>query len=334
VNEKPSIDPIECLALARATLLAEAEAVAVAAERIDHQFAQAVSLILSHPGKVVVTGIGKSGHVGQKIVSTLSSTGTPAVFIHATEAVHGDLGIYTPGDPTILISKSGATAELVRLIPILREFKSPMIGILGNLNSPLARAVDVVLDASVRKEADPLNLAPTSSSIVALAMGDALTAVLIQARGFNARDFARYHPSGQLGRDLWLRVADLLHGQREVACVQSSTPLRQVVIAMTRFPLGAACILDADNGLTGIITDGDLRRILQTNEDTRTLTAADVMTRSPITIQASATIKEAVDLMENRPSQISVLPVLDEQERFCGLIRIHDIYQSDLRGQT
>lgn len=304
----------------------------MAAGRIDDQFARAVKFILDHAGKVVVTGIGKSGHVGQKIVSTLCSTGTPAVFLHATEAVHGDLGIYTPGDPTILISKSGATAELVRLIPILREFESPLIGILGNINSPLARAVDVVLDASVSREADPLNLAPTSSSIVALAIGDALTAVLIQARGFNTRDFARFHPSGQLGRNLWLTVADLLHAPDRTACVAEETPLRQVVIAMTRFPLGAACVLESEGKLVGLITDGDLRRILRTNDDLRVLTAADVMTRGPITIDPRATIKEAVDLMENRPSQISVLPVKDEHGQFLGLIRIHDIYQSDLRG--
>lgn len=322
----------ECLRVAKTVLSAEADAIQHAADLLDGRFFQAVNLLLDHQnGKVIVTGIGKSGHIGQKIVATFCSTGTPAVFLHATEAVHGDLGIYTPGDPTILISKSGTTAELVRLIPVLREFESPLIGILGNINSPLARAVDVLLDASVLREADPLNLAPTSSSTVALALGDALAAVLFQARGFNKSDFAKLHPSGQLGRDLWLNVGDLMHPQDKIACARPETTLRQVVIEMTRFPYGAACILDENRKLVGLITDGDMRRILQTDKDLRSLPAAEIMTMNPITILPTASLKEAVDLMENRTSQISVLPVVDELGVFQGLIRIHDIYQSDLR---
>lgn len=332
MNPYSKIDESDCLELSRSVLKAEAEAILNAAIRLDHRFFQAIELLLEHQdGKVIVTGIGKSGHIGQKIVSTFCSTGTPAVFMHATEAVHGDLGIYTPGDPTIIVSKSGATAELVRLIPILREFQSPIVGILGSVNSPLARQVDVLLDASVQHEADPLNLAPTSSSSVALALGDALAAVLIQARGFNKTDFARFHPSGQLGRDLWLRVGDLLHPPDKIACIQPNSSIRQVVIEMTRYPLGAACILDGNQQLVGLITDGDMRRIMQLDQDLRDLKAEDVMTKNPITIQAHASLKEAVDLMENRPSQISVLPVVDGASSFCGLIRIHDIYQSDLR---
>lgn len=325
ISEKDSLD------LARSALSAEAHAITQAADRLDANFHRAVQLLLKQNSKVIITGIGKSGHIAQKIVSTFCSTGTPAVFLHATEAVHGDLGIYTPGDPTILISKSGTTAELVRLIPILREFKSPLIGILGNINSPLARAVDIVLDASVQREADPLNLAPTSSSTVALAMGDALVAAIIWARGFDLMDFARLHPSGQLGRDLWLKVEDVMHKKDQVACATEDTPLQQIVIAMSKAPLGAACILDGSGQLVGIITDGDMRRILQTNEDTRTLKAKDVMTPNPITISDKATLKEAVDCMENRRSQISVLPVLDHDGGFVGLVRIHDIYQSDLK---
>jgi arabinose-5-phosphate isomerase len=332
MNSHPSILEDECLQAAKAVLTGEADSLQHAANSLDNRFFQAVKLLLAHQnGKVIVTGIGKSGHIGQKIVSTFCGTGTPAVFLHATEAVHGDLGIYTPGDPTIIISKSGTTAELVRLIPILRDFESPLIGILGNINSPLARAVDIVLDASVLHEADHLNLAPTSSSTVALALGDALATVLVQARGFNKTDFARLHPSGQLGRNLWLSVSDILHPPAKIACVSAESTIRQVVIEMTRFPLGAACILDEQGQLVGLITDGDLRRILQIDQDIRSQQAKDLMTRNPITVGVNASLKEAVDLMENRPSQISVLPVVDDNSKFCGLIRLHDIYQSDLR---
>jgi len=320
----------EILEVARATMLAEAEAIRVAAERLGDKMPRAVELILSSNGKVVIIGMGKSGHVGQKISATLCSTGTPSVFLHAAEATHGDLGIYTPGDPTILISKSGATAELVNLIPTLRQFKTPLIGILGNLTSPLARQVDVVLDARVAREADPLNLAPTSSSTVALALGDALAAALMQARKFSDVDFARYHPSGQLGRNLLLRVADVMHVGEEVAWVSPGDSLRTVVIAMTKHPLGAACVVDKEGILHGIITDGDLRRALQSHDDIRPLTATAIMTPHPVAVGPTAILRDAASIMEDRPSQISVLPVLDEAQRCVGLLRIHDVYQTGL----
>ena len=317
--------------IARAVLENEAGALAAVAARLDHHWNEAVELLLGHQGKVVVSGIGKSGHVGQKIAATLASTGTPAVFLHAAEAVHGDLGIYTPGDPSILISKSGSTAELLRLIPILRQFRSPLIAIVGNLNSPMAKKADVVLDARVDREADPLNLAPTCSTTVALALGDALAVALMQARRFTDQDFARYHPAGQLGRNLWLKVADVMHQDEAVAWVKPETPLRQVIIAMSQHPLGAACVVDQDRLLLGIITDGDLRRVLLTHEDIRGLEAAQCMTRQPTTIGPQASLKEATRLMEDRTSQISVLPVVDPLSQRClGLIRIHDIYQPEL----
>lgn len=317
--------------IARSVLAAEAQALTAAAARLDHNLTKAVELLLNHVGKVVVSGIGKSGHIGQKIAATLASTGTPAVFLHAAEAVHGDLGIYTPGDPSILISKSGSTAELLRLVPVLRQFQSPLIAILGNLNAPLARQADVVLDGRVDREADPLNLAPTCSTTVALALGDALAVALMMARRFTDRDFARYHPAGQLGRTLWLKVADVMHQNEAVAWVKPDTPLRQVIIAMTQRPLGAACVVDEDSRLLGIITDGDLRRALLTHEDIRRLQARDCMTRQPTTITPEASLKEATRLMEDRPSQISVLPVVDSRSQQCrGLIRLHDIYQSEL----
>ena len=317
--------------IAQAVLKAEAQALATAAARLDHNLTKTVELLLAHDGKVVVSGIGKSGHIGQKIAATLASTGTPAVFLHAAEAVHGDLGIYTPGDPSILISKSGSTAELLRLIPVLRQFQSPLIVIVGNLNSPMAQQADVVLDARVEKEADPLNLAPTCSTTVALALGDALAVALMLARRFTDQDFARYHPAGQLGRALWLKVADVMHQPEAVAWVKPDMPLRQVIIAMSQRPLGAACVVDDAFQLLGIITDGDLRRALLTHEDIRLLQAAGCMTRQPTTITPEASLKEAARLMEDRPSQISVLPVVDSRSQRClGLIRIHDIYQPEL----
>lgn len=316
---------------ARQAMRIESDAIHIASERLNGGFTHAVELLAAYSGKIVVSGMGKSGHIAQKIAATLSSTGSPALFLHPSEAVHGDLGVYTPGDPTILISKSGSTVELLRLIPILREFHSPLIGILGNLNSTLAREVDAVLDACVEREADPLDLAPTASTTVALALGDALAAALMQVRNFRAQDFARIHPGGQLGRNLWLHVADVMHPLNKVACVRPSTTLRDVVIAMTQFPLGAACVLDDQNWLAGIITDGDVRRAFQKHDDIRLLTADQVMISKPITIAPESSLTLAVDRMEKRASQISVLPVVDASGACLGLLRIHDIYQADLR---
>src|SRR5215467_10554895 len=209
----------EWLAAARTAMEIEAASLSRAAGRLNGKLIRAVELILAHPGKVVITGIGKSGHIGRKIVATLCSTGTPAVFLHPAEAVHGDLGIYTPGDPTILISKDGASAELLSLVPILREFRSPLIGILGNRLAPLASRLDVLLDATVEREADPNNLAPTASATTAMALGDALAIALMRARNFTPEEFGRYHPGGQIGRNLKLRVREVMHRGDEVAFV-------------------------------------------------------------------------------------------------------------------
>lgn len=316
---------------ARQTMQIEAEAIQAAAGRLNGDFSHAVTMLAAHSGKIIVTGLGKSGHIAQKIAATFSSTGSPAIFLHPAEAVHGDLGVYTPGDPTILLSKSGATVELLRLIPILREFRSPLIGILGNLNSILAREADMVLDASVEHEADPLDLAPTASAAVAMALGDALAAALMTVRNFKVQDFARFHPGGQLGRNLWLHVADVMHPLKKIACVQPSTSLKEVVITMTRYPLGAACVLDGHERLVGIITDGDVRRALQNHDDIRLLRAEQVMVSKPVTIELTASLALAIDRMEKRASQISVLPVVNSENTCLGLIRIHDIYQADLR---
>jgi arabinose-5-phosphate isomerase len=322
----------EWLAAARAAMEIEAASLSRAAGRLGGELIRAVDLILAHPGKVVVTGIGKSGHIARKIVATLCSTGTASVFLHPAEAVHGDLGIYTPGDPTVLISKNGASAELLALVPLLREFESPLIGILGNSASPLAAQLDVLLDASVEREADPYNLAPTASAVTALAMGDALAIALMRARNFTPEEFGRFHPGGQLGRNLRLRVRQAMHGGEEVASVAPDASLKDVIIAMTRRPLGAACVVAPGGALAGIVTDGDLRRTLTNHDDIRELRAEDAMTRTPVTIGPEATLAEALELMERRPSQISVLPVVDEAGLALGLLRIHDIYLGSRRS--
>jgi arabinose-5-phosphate isomerase len=316
----------EWLAAAREAMEIEAASVSRAACRLDGELVRAVDLILAHPGKVVLTGIGKSGHIARKVVATLCSTGTASVFLHPAEAVHGDLGIYTPGDPTVLISKNGTSSELLALVPLLRDFRSPLIGILGCATSPLATQLDVLLDASVEREADPHNLAPTASAVTALAVGHALAIALMCARNFTPEEFGKFHPGGQLGRNLRLSVREAMHSGDEVAVVTPYASLKDVIIEMTRRPLGGACVVAPDGLLAGFITDGDLRRALTNHDDIRALSAADVMTRAPVTIGPEASLGEALELMERRPSQISVLPVVDEAGRALGLVRIHDIY--------
>ncbi|HXB68500.1 MAG TPA: KpsF/GutQ family sugar-phosphate isomerase [Candidatus Acidoferrales bacterium] len=327
-ESQPPASPakLEWLAAARMAMEIEAESVAQAARRLDGELIRAVDLILAHPGKVVVTGIGKSGHIARKIVATLCSTGTAAVFLHPAEAVHGDLGIYTPGDPTVMLSKNGASAELLALVPLLRQFHSPLIGILGNLASPVAALVDVRLDAAVEREADPNNLAPTASAVTALAMGHALAIALMCARNFTPEEFGRFHPGGQLGRNLKLRVGEAMHSGDEVAFVAPEASLKEVIIAMTRRPMGGACVVTADGALAGFLTDGDLRRALTNHDDIRGLRARDAMTPTPVTVGPHSSLAEALELMERRRSQISALPVVDEAGRALGIIRIHDIY--------
>jgi arabinose-5-phosphate isomerase len=317
----------EWLAVARQAMEIEAASIAAAGAHLDGELIRAVDLILGQAGKVVVTGIGKSGHIARKVVATFCSTGTAAVFLHPSEAVHGDLGIYTPGDPTVIISNHGSSRELLALVPLLRDFHSPLIGILGTSSAPLAAELDVLLDASVAREADPDNLVPTASAVTALALGHALAIALMRARNFTPEAFGRYHPGGQLGRNLRLCVADAMHAVEESACVLPGAPLREVIIAMTRKPLGAACVVAEDGTLEGLLTDGDLRRALTTHEDIRALSAGDAMTRQPVTIQPEATLGEALERMERRASQISVLPVVDGNGKALGLIRLHDVFR-------
>lgn len=314
--------------LARSVLETEAAELRRAARRVEAGVIATARIILDHEGKVVVCGIGKSGLIGEKIVATLCSIGTQAVFLHASEALHGDLGIYHPGDPTILISKSGATDELLRLVPTLRGFHSPLIALIGNPRSRLAQAVDVVLDASVQREADPLGIVPTSSTTVALAIGDALAVVLMAARKFGHEDFARLHPGGSLGRRTGLTVGEVMQPLDRVASAAPGDNLREVVVRMTERPQGAALVLKSKGRLAGIVTEGDLRRSLARDGDFNKLTAGEVMTRQPVSVSPDDRIDTALSIMENRASQISVLPVVLSDGRCVGLLRLHDIHQT------
>ncbi len=307
---------------------AEMSAIQAMADRLGDSFKEAVQELLNCRTKVVVTGLGKSGHIARKITSTFNSTGMPAVFLHASEAGHGDLGIYSPGDPVIVISKSGSTAELVHVVPDLKQSGSKLIGILGRMHGPLADAADILLDASVAREADPLGIVPTSSTVVALAIGDALAGALMKAHSFTEKDFARNHPSGQLGRNLLLTVGDVMHPLEKTAVVRQNTSLKECVTAMTRFALGAALVMNDDAELLGIITDGDLRRAIAEGEDIRAMTASCLMTPNPVCVHPAATLQQAIEIMEDRPSQIAVLPVTDETSgKPLGILRLHDVYQ-------
>ena len=297
-------------------------------KNIDQDIQSAAELIINNSGKVVVCGLGKSGLIGQKIVATLCSTGTRSVYMHAAEAIHGDLGIYNPGDPTILISKSGNTEELVRLVPILKEFQSPLIAIVGNMDSFIAKNSDIVLNGTVEKEIDPLGVVPTTSSLVALAIGDALASVLMVQRGFDKKDFVRNHPGGELGKQLALKVESVMHPLNDVAQIDKNDSIRSCASKMTEKPLGAALHLDNDI-LKGIVTEGDLRKSIASTSDLSN-SILDFINNNPISINPSISILDAMKVMEDRHSQISCLPVIDSDGKCLGLVTLHDLYQTKL----
>jgi len=297
-------------------------------KNIDQDIQSAAELIINNSGKVVVCGLGKSGLIGQKIVATLCSTGTRSVYMHAAEAIHGDLGIYNPGDPTILISKSGNTEELVRLVPILKEFQSPLIAIVGNMDSFIAKNSDIVLNGTVEKEIDPLGVVPTTSSLVALAIGDALASVLMVQRGFDKKDFVRNHPGGELGKQLALKVESVMHPLNDVAQIDENDSISSCASKMTKKPLGAALHLDNDR-LKGIVTEGDLRKSIASTSDLSN-SILDFINNNPISINPSISILDAMKVMEDRHSQISCLPVIDSDGKCLGLVTLHDLYQTKL----
>jgi arabinose-5-phosphate isomerase len=308
----------------------EASAIERAAGRLDEASVErAIELISQCGGKIVVTGVGKSGVIAQKIAQTLTSTGTVSIFVHPSDAMHGSLGVIAPHDLVIALSNSGETDEIVTLLPALTQRGVALISIVGSTNSTLARKSDVVLDASVDKEACPLNLAPTTSTTVALAIGDAIAMTLMEARGLTPEDFAANHPAGRLGKRLTMKVRDLMH---DSPAISSDASWIEVVKSISRFSLGAVNVTGTDGKLVGIITDGDLRRTIERTEPDQlaSLTAEQMMTRDPITASPQTLAFDALRLMENRPSQISVLPVIDEAGNGVGLLRIHDVVRSGL----
>lgn len=296
---------------------------------ISGEYIKAVRL-LADSKKIIVTGVGKSGLIAAKIAATLSSLGSPALFMHPVDALHGDLGIAQKGDAALVLSKSGSTAELVALVPYIKASDIKIVSILGNTNSVIAEYSDVVIDGSVEREACPFNLAPTSSTTVALALGDALAIACALDKGFTHTDFSKLHPNGQLGRNLTLRVSDVMHSKEHLPLAQDSSTFREAIIEITLKGLGCVCIVNEMQELKGIITDGDIRRTLQKYEDLRGLTAKDAMTKNPISVPPNLFLGEALSIMENRPSQISVLPVVDTNNKCVGIIRIHDIVKREV----
>ena len=308
----------------------EASAIERAADRLDEvNLEKAIRLIGECASKVVVIGIGKSGVIAQKIAQTLTSTGTVAVFLHPSDALHGSLGVITKGDVVIALSNSGETDEIVAILPALMHRRIPLIAIVGNIDSTLARKADAVLDASVDKEACPLNLAPTTSTTVALAIGDAIAMSLMEARGLTVEDFAANHPAGRLGKRLTMKVSDLMHDSPNVS---PGANWIEVVKAISKFALGAVNVVNGTGALAGIVTDGDLRRTIErTNAVSLSdLTAQQMMTSDPIAASPEMLAYDALQLMENRPSQISVLPVVDKDGVCVGLLRLHDVVRSGL----
>lgn len=294
---------------------------------IDNSFCDAVETIFSASGRVIITGIGKSANIASKIVSTFNSTGTPALFMHAADAIHGDLGMIQQGDVVICISKSGNTPEIKVLIPLVKNFGNKLIAIVGNTDSFLAHEADIVLNTTVEHEACPNNLAPTSSTTAQLVMGDALAVALIECRNFTARDFARFHPGGALGKQLYMRVSDL-YKQNEKPQVKPSTSLRDTIVEMTSKRLGCAVVVDDNEGICGIITDGDLRRMIKANTSFENLTAQDIMSHNPKRIADSEYAVNALHLM--RTNSITQLIVVDEAGDYLGVLHLHDILREGI----
>ncbi len=314
-------------------LRVESNAIAQTASRLSpQQVDRVIEMLATCKGKVVIVGVGKSGIIGQKIAATMTSVGTAALYLHPSDALHGGLGIVDSNDVVIVLSNSGETDEIVGMLPYLTNRKVGIVAIVGNLNSTLARRADAVLDASVDQEACPLNLAPTTSTTVALAIGDALAVTLMKVKGLTQDDFANNHPAGRLGKRLTLRVADLMHGDTENPTIAVGSSWVEVVRAISKGGLGAVCVVDSSGHLAGIITDGDLRRAIEQTEHSSLaqLTGDDFMTRKPIVTTPELLAYNALRLMEDRPSQISVLPVVDSDGKCVGLIRVHDIVRSGL----
>jgi len=319
-------NPDQALQLARETLDIEAQALMGLKSRLDTRFSQAVEMMLNVKGRVVVTGMGKSGHIGSKIAATLASTGTPAMFVHPGEASHGDLGMIKAIDVVLAISNSGESDELVSILPVLKRQGVPLIAMTGGMNSALAKHANVVLDSSVDKEACPLNLAPTASTTAQLALGDALAVALLDARGFKAEDFARSHPGGSLGRRLLTHVEDVMRKGDQVPNVLPDASFSELMREMSHKGLGASAIVDEHHNILGVFTDGDLRRLIEKGVDLRALHAKDVMHANPRTVLHDALAVEAAELMEQ--FQITSVLVVNESGALCGALNSNDLMRA------
>ncbi len=313
-------------ALGLAVIQTEADAVRTLADRIDDNFARACQYMLDCQGRVVVVGMGKSGHVGGKIAATLASTGTPAFFVHPGEASHGDLGMITEHDVVLALSNSGETDEILTILPLIKRLGVPLITLTGNPDSTLARAAAVNIDVSVAKEACPLGLAPTASTTAALAMGDALAVAMLESRGFTELDFARSHPGGSLGRRLLLRIDDIMHRGDTIPQVRHDAPLKETLSEMTRKGLGMTAVLDDDGSVIGIFTDGDLRRAVDRGADLHTTRVRDLMTANPRTIGTGVLAAEALRIMQSR--KINGLLVVDDDGHLVGALGMHDLLRA------
>ena len=322
----PVFEAGRAILLAQETLDIEAAAVMAVRQRLGPAFAQAVERMLLLSGRVVVMGMGKSGHIGRKIAATLASTGTPALFVHPAEASHGDLGMITAADLVLAVSNSGESQELTAILPVLKRLGVPLVAMTGRADSTLARHADVFLDCAVDKEACPLNLTPTASTTVQLALGDALAVALLDARGFKAEDFARSHPGGALGRKLLTHVSDVMRSGSAVPRVGPDASFSALMREMSAKGLGATAVVNADGQVLGIFTDGDLRRLMERGQDLRALSAADVMHPQPSTIAQDALAVEAAELMELR--RITSVLVLDAQGLLCGALNSNDLMRA------
>ncbi|HLX13522.1 MAG TPA: KpsF/GutQ family sugar-phosphate isomerase [Bacteroidota bacterium] len=309
----------------------EAEAVAALLNRIDAEFVRAVNLLYECKGRVIVTGMGKSGIIARKIVATLNSTGTAAMFLHPSDAIHGDLGAVRNDDVVVCISKSGDTGELHHLLSVFKRMNVPVIAMVGNLNSSLAKSSDVVLDVSVKEEACPHDLAPTASTTATLAMGDALAIALLDKRNFTAEEFAMYHPGGNLGKRLTLKISEFMVKGKGVPIVSTDIPVRDAILEMTSKRLGATCVVDASGVLVGIITDGDLRRMLQKSTDISGRTAGEVMTKNPKTIYGNILASAALQELETH--NITQLIVVDSAKKPVGMVHLHELVKAGLGGE-
>jgi len=326
MSVSPVFDPARAIEMGRDALRIEAAALTELAPRLGEAFAAAVAAVLACHGRVAVMGMGKSGHVGRKIAATLSSTGTPSLFVHPAEASHGDLGMVTPQDVVLALSNSGESDELNAVLPVLKRLGVKIVAMTGRADSSLARHADIVLDSAVAEEACPLQLAPTASTTAQMALGDALAMALLDARGFKAEDFARSHPGGALGRKLLTHVRDLMRSGDELPRVQPATPFTDMMREMSAKALGLAIVVDEQDIVQGVFTDGDLRRLIERGQDLRQLCALDVASRHPRTVAADALAVDAADLME--AARITVVLVVDAERRLQGAITINDLMRA------